>query len=195
MASTLFYAAAPAALDNNALWLPAKYQKLQPKLRQAALKLEATDRCDRLLRGSLHESSQGLDGAVFLLVCRDTEFKTYAVLADANTLEFAYVKYGQSMAGLASGDSDPLLEERLQQLRLECDKLFDRKTRFMKNLQRFDDGQPQMTRGEEQELSLFINFDAESMQGNLLNYQATCTSTQVDSPISFTIRARKSALR
>ena len=190
--------ASVAALDDEVLWLPASYQvKLAPELREAALRLEATERCERLMRGSLHDSTRGIDNAVFLLVCRDTQHKTYSVLADANTLELTYVVPPEPPAveeEQPQPDAAELLRARVDALRQECEQLFVRKTRFMKKLKRVQAGSEDPQVDEQGAITIYIPFDAESLQGKPLNYAAECSSAAPGAPASFVIKARKIAI-
>ena len=186
-----------SALDDNVLWLPASYQmKLAPELRQAALKLEATERCARVLRGSLHDSTRGIEHAVFLLVCRDPQMKTFSVLADANTLELTLVvpeKEEVSEAEQEEPQPDPaeILKARIDALRQECEELFVRKTRFMKKLKRVEVARTDPQVDEQGDIRLSIPFDAESLQGKPLNYVAECSSAAEEAPATFVIKPRK----
>lgn len=196
MLPLLFLAAlsAPAvALNDNALWLPQAYQALAPELRQAALKLESDERCKKLLRGSLHDSTRSLDEAVFLLVCRDVNRRTFSVLADANTLQMEYPVEQIVAAEEEVKSSDEVLNQRVDILKVECEQLFVQKTRFMKNLRRIDEsslGAPQIDGAR---ISFVIPFDAQSLQGNPLRYEAICASEEIDQQASFAIKARKAS--
>lgn len=182
-----------AALNSSALWLPAAYQKLAPELRQAALKLEADERCEKVLRGSLHDSTRSLEEATFLLICRDPGRRTFSVLADANTLELEFPIAEIQLAEEAVKSSDEVLRERVELLRGECEQLFNQKTRFMKSLHRIDEGAPAVPEVEGEQISFFMPFDAQSLQGNPLRYEAICSSAAEAEAATFSIRARRSS--
>lgn len=185
------------SFSDSSLWLPGAYQKLAPELRQAALKLEQTERCVKVLRGSLHDSTKSLDEAVFLLVCRDENRQTYSALANAQTLELTFLlpevvappleelTPEQQRAELAE-----LKQQRFDQFQEACEQLFANKTRYMKNLVRIDQGSL-VVKEEGEALSMVMPFDAVSLRGAPLQYQATCSSDASAAEVSLAITARK----
>lgn len=178
------------AFDDKSLWLPASYQKLAVQLRQSALKLEATERCDKVLRGTLHDSSQGLDQAVFLLICRDRARKTFSALADANTLELSY-PFAPPEPLIEPADIAQQLQTRMDAMWEPCQTLYQSKTRFMRNLTRLTKEKPVPEVSDDQVLSLNIDFDAETAQGRPLHYRAVCQSADDGAPVEMKIRARQ----
>ena len=174
------------AFDQRALWLPSSYKKLAPELRQAALKAEATDQCVKLIRASLHESTTGLDQAAFLLVCKDSNNKTFPIIADANTLDFTYL-----VVEPQGPSEEELLQERITRVWQECQVLFQQKTRLMRNMQRLSEDQPTHQLDEQNLLTMDIDFDAENIKGDPLRYRATCSSHDQESPATIRIRSRR----
>ena len=185
----LAYTSAVLAYDNEDLWLPVSYQELAPELRQAALKAEASDVCHKLLRGGIHGSSEGLDKAVFFLVCWDADRKTFPILVDANTLEFTFLKKPDPVEEDAE-QSVPDPQERIDSVWAECQELYAKKTRHMKSLNTLTHGQPVPDVGE-QHLEFQIDFDALSLQGESLHYRASCISANIETPTKLTIHGRK----
>lgn len=178
-----------AAFEDSALWLPASYQSLAPELRQAAKKLEATDTCDKVLRGYLHDSSRSVTEAMFLLVCRAPDRKTFSVMADAHTLE---LKYPLAAKKKALQPAAVGVQERVKTVWEACQTLYTKKTKFMRNLQTLTEGQPQAeVDSDSKAVGFEIDFDAESLQGTALRYRANCYSPDDKTPPKLTIRARK----
>jgi hypothetical protein len=175
------------AVENDALWLPGSYTKLAHKLRRAALKLEATPRCDKVLRGSLHESTQGMEQAVFLLVCRDPERKTFSVLADANSLELTYMVPLDETKVYVGKE----LRKRVAAVWEDCEAKFESKTRFMRKLKRLQEGRPDPQAKATGEVGFDIDFDAQTLQGKPLLYRAHCFSPDEETAATLKIRARK----
>lgn len=166
----LAWAAPALALRDEVLWLPALYQQqLAPRLRQAALALEATERCERLLRGSLHDSSTGVEDAVFQLLCRDPQGISFAVLVDAATLQATYPT--GSPDAVAEAPAAALPQARLLEVEESCGLLFERETRFMNDLQRLPAAATEVDAGT---VRVRIPFDAASPQGARLHYEALC---------------------
>tara|TARA_B100000446_G_C10490458_1_gene319404 strand:- start:326 stop:916 length:591 start_codon:yes stop_codon:yes gene_type:complete len=177
------------AFEDSALWLPASYQKLAPELRQAAKKLEATETCDKVLRGYLHDSSRSMEEAVFLLVCRAPDRKTFSVLADAHSLE---LKYPLAVKKKAKQPVAVDVQKRVDTVWKACQTLYKDKTKFMRNLETLTEGQPHpevdATGGA---VGFVVDFDAESLQGATLRYRASCSSPDDKTPPKLVIRARK----
>ncbi len=184
-----FLSVSSAAFEDSALWLPSSYQKLAPELRQAAKKLEATDSCDKVLRGYLHDSSRSLEEAVFLLVCRAPDRKTFSVLADAHSLELKYpLAVDKKPRQYLAAD----MKVRVDKVWKACQTLYKTKTKFMRNLDTLTAGQPQPEVDDfSGAVGFDIDFDAESLQGTTLKYRANCYSPDDKTQPKLTIRARK----
>ncbi len=177
------------AFEDSALWLPSSYQELAPELRQAAKKLEATETCDKVLRGYLHDSSRSIEEAVFLLVCRAPDRKTFSVLADARTLE---LKYPLAVEKKAQQPVAADVKKRVEDVWKACQTLYKSKTKFMRNLETLTEGQPHPeVDAVAVAVGFDIDFDAESLQGSTLRYRANCYSPDDKTPPKLTIRARK----
>ncbi len=193
IAAVLFiFSLSAGAFEDSALWLPASYQKLAPELRQAAKKLEATETCDKVLRGYLHDSSRSVDDAVFLLVCRAPDRKTFSVLADAQSLE---LKYPLAVKKKAEQPVAVDVKKRVDTVWAECQALYKTKTKFMRSLDTLTQGQPHPeVDADGSAVGFEIDFDAESLQGAALRYRAKCHSPDDKTPAKLTIRARKPQL-
>lgn len=70
-----FYA---IALDEERLWIPSNYEHLYLDLKELAIVVEALDRCETVLRGTLDFDASALpDDPVFRILCRGTNGRTY----------------------------------------------------------------------------------------------------------------------
>ena len=176
------------AFDDSALWLPGSFQELAPELRQAAKNMEATDRCQKVLRGYLHDSSRSVDDATFMVVCRAPDRKTFSVLVNAQTLEVTYPFADDGKKTYVGAE----LQARVDKVWKACKKLYESKTKFMRNLTTLTKGQPNPEVGEAGEVTLAIDFDAESLQGSPLNYRAKCYSADEKTDTKISIGARRS---
>lgn len=66
------------ALDEKRLWLPSNYEHLYLDLKKSAISVEASDRCVRVLRGTLDfDTSVFPDDPVFRILCRGSNGRTY----------------------------------------------------------------------------------------------------------------------
>lgn len=66
------------ALDEERLWLPRNYEHLYLDLKELAIAVEASDRCETVLRGTLDfDASVFPDDPVFRILCRGTNGRTY----------------------------------------------------------------------------------------------------------------------
>lgn len=177
MGALLLAAGYAQAFNEHSLWLPGKYQQqLAPELRQAAMKVEAEERCQTLLRGSLHDSSKSVDDARFLFVCRDPQGTTFPVIVDAQTLEISYRESGSTDGLLASGDSEKAKAARLSQVKTQCKALFEKNTQRMKGMQRLESLDQAIHVAKGGELVMSYAFDALSPTGHPLQYRAVCTA-------------------
>ena len=175
------------AFEDSALWLPASFQKLAPELRQAAKNMEATDRCQKVLRGYLHDSSRAVDDATFMIVCRAPDRKTYSVMVNAQTLEVTYPFADDGTKTYVGAE----LQARVDKVWKSCKKLYESKTKFMRNLKTLTKGQPDPQVSDTGAVTLNIDFDAESLQGSPLNYRANCHSPDDKTDTKISIVARQ----
>lgn len=66
------------ALDEERLWVPSNYEHLYLELKESAIAVEASDRCESVLRGTLDFDASALpDDPVFRILCRGTNGRTY----------------------------------------------------------------------------------------------------------------------
>ncbi|WP_439134233.1 hypothetical protein [Pseudomaricurvus sp.] len=184
-----------AALTEN-LWLPGSYRDLMPKLRASAEKLQATERCDKVLQGKLHASTRDEQNAVFFLVCRDSSRKTFPVLVDANAQEFEFPLTPEPEPEPEPEPRDLEAERQayIQRSWASCESMFSHETRFMPKMQLLSEGQVEPLE-EDGSLLFVIDFDAENLQGQPLQYRAHCSVADEEAQPVLQIQPRQKALQ
>lgn len=163
------------------LWLPSTYRDLMPQLRKAALAVEATEECEKVMQAGLYEPSRKAEVPQFRLLCRDASRRSYAILVDSNTLDMTFP--GRKPA--AKGFSSKVIASSWR----NCEEQLQRKTRYMKNMVLLTQGMPEPDTSEPEKLKLVVDFDAESVQRQALHYRATCVVTH-DKPAILSIKGR-----
>ena len=170
-----------AAVDADALWLPLSYQELAPALRKIALAVEADDRCTKVLRGKLHASSQR-DKPIYHITCRGSDRHTFAVKVDGLTQDMEF-------QGAAPAEIKGYSEKRIQAAWNKCEEFLQKKTRFMRNMSRLQQGRPIPDTSELGAVTLVLDFNAEDLQGKPLRYRASCYASN-DVPAKLKIGPR-----
>lgn len=177
-----------SAMTQN-LWLPGSYHKLMPELRKGAEKLQATERCAKVLEGKLHNSTQDEGRATFFFICRDSERKTFPVLMDANTLELDFPLTPEPTPRDLAAER----RARIQQAWQQCESSFVRETRFMNKMTILTQGQPKPQTDEDGSVAFVIDFDAQNLHSQPLHYRAYCTSKDDGALPEMSIQPRRSA--
>lgn len=169
------------AVEDLDLWLPASARDLMPQLRKAALAVEATEECAKLMQAGLYEASRKAEVPLFLMLCRDADRRSYAVLVNSQTLDMTFP--GRKPA--PKGFSNKIIASNWR----NCQDQLQRKTRYMKNMVLLTQGMPEPDSSEPDKLTLAVDFDAESLQRQPLHYRATCVITH-DKPAQLIIKGR-----
>jgi hypothetical protein len=65
------------ALDKSRLWLPGKYKDLMPKLVDAAIQAERTQRCEWVINGKMNVKKSTPEHHYFVITCRDERRHSY----------------------------------------------------------------------------------------------------------------------
>lgn len=167
------------ALDEERLWLPRNYEHLYLGLKESAIAVEASGRCETVLRGTLDLDASVLpDDPVFRILCRGINGRTYNQMAMPKKvwteLELEENKEKEAKALL-------LLQSEMQ---TRCDVRLSKDTALFNALQRkqasfslikfkyssfSDDFVVLGPQGVFQ-----IDFDAMDMYGVKLEYRAMC---------------------
>lgn len=99
----LFFCQCVYAVDTNKLWLPKKYQSITPKLLQAALEAESSERCLSVIAGEMIIRKNSESHYYFVITCRDQDKRTY-------TLSYRYPVSGTAIDLVAEQLSAELRE-------------------------------------------------------------------------------------
>lgn len=169
------------AVEDLDLWLPASSRELMPQLRKAALAVEATEECEKLMQAGLYEASRKAEVPLFRILCRDAERRSYAVLVNSKNLDMTFP--GRKPA--PKGFSTKIIASSWR----NCQEQLQNKTRYMKNMTLLTKGMPEPDNSVSGQVTLEVDFDAETMQRQPLYYRATCTITH-DKPAKLVIKGR-----
>lgn len=181
LALSVCFSGGVLALNAQSLWLPTSYQELAPSLRKMALAVEDDERCVKVLRGSLHKSSQR-QSPVFSITCRGADRRTFAVIVDGLTSEMEF--QGDAPVEIKGFD-----EKRIQAAWEKCEEYLQKKTRFMHQMKRLKQGRPTPDSSQLGAVTFVLDFDAEDLQGKPLHYRATCFASN-DVPAKLSIGPR-----
>lgn len=168
------------AVDRSRLWLPAKYQTLHMSLIEAASAAEGLDRCEAVVEGTLDLDQSTPDHPIFRILCRQGSGLTYNEMVD-----------GLSFVTLTtSPDSEKRRQTQTQLAWQQCRLHLLERTRLMTDLRWLSDIdaplEPVMITAEEVRFS--IDFDAKSMERELLRYRGECAV--VEDKAEVTLRRR-----
>lgn len=160
------------ALDKERLWLPVKYQTLYLPLVKAASVAQALERCVTVVEGTLDLEQSKPSHPIYRIQCRQESGRTYNEMVDG--VSFA------PLTTVTEIEPERAAEEVARQKRMAWQKcqtpLIDR-TRLMQGLVwQTEIGElvePQVY--SEEEVRFSVNFDARSMRGESLYYNAECT--------------------
>jgi|GEM_PF-3369717 len=158
--------------DESKLWLTAKYESHFLALKQAAVLVANTPRCAKLLEATIDLEKTTSMFTFYKVLCRGTNNRTYFEIVDGNALKI-------------------LKEEKpaVEKLGL-CQTRLDQQTKLMQNVERLFDESIKPTSKTEQKTQYTLPFNAKTMQGMILKYQANCAVT--DKGVTFfDIEARK----
>ncbi len=203
--SAIFLAAiAPAyGVNETRLWLPVKYHKYFLDLKEAAEAAEALENCSEVLKGVMDLDRSEKDHPIFRIQCRRPDGISYNEMVDGVSKETLTTKVIE----------ETLTEEELEQLRLaeeqrieqekkqqqqrfaqECERVFKERTRFMLEMQRLTGKEPTPEEFSMEAALFSFDFNAESVSGQGLKYQAICNvreNEEQELKAELTIKARK----
>lgn len=167
------------ALDEARLWIPSNYERLYLDLKKSAIAVEATERCETVLRGTLDFDASALpDDPVFRILCRGTNGRTYNEMVMPEKIwtetEIEENKEKEAKALL-------LVQSEMQ---AKCDSRLSKDTALFNSLQR-KQASFSLIQFEHSGFSddfvvlnpngvFQIDFDAMDMYGVKLEYRAMC---------------------
>lgn len=169
------------AVDDLDLWLPSSMNSLMPQLRRAALTVEETEECSKVMQGGIYEPSRKAEVPLFRMLCRDANRRSYAVLVNSQTLEITYPGRKPEVKSFNA--------KMIGSIWRNCQEQLQQKTKFMNKMKLLTKGMPEPQASEDGSISMFVDFDAETMQGKPLRYRATCFA-KLDKPARLTIKGR-----
>ena len=173
------------SLDESRLWLPVSYQTLYLQLKDAAQKAESLERCESILDGTIDLDNSTPSNPVFRFRCRQPNKTTYTEMVDGLTMRTLSTPVAEKA---------PPTEQELEQLRLaeerqklagierrkealweKCEAAVERKTSLMINVVQLSEEMPQPELFNENMAVYALDFDAESVSGDKLEFRAKCT--------------------
>ncbi|GAA5316286.1 MAG: hypothetical protein AseanaTS_14900 [Candidatus Pelagadaptatus aseana] len=169
------------AVNDLDLWLPSSMRDLMPQLRKAALAVEATEECSKLMQAGLYEPSRKAEVPKFRMLCRDANRRSYAVLVNSQSLEITYPGRKPEVTTFN--------KKMVASIWRNCQQQLQQKTKFMNDMVLLTKGMPKPDTSEPGALTMLVDFDAKTMQGKPLRYRATCFAT-LDKPARLTIKGR-----
>ena len=197
--------AASGAVDNDRLWLPAKYGGLFLKLKEAAeLTEQKVDRCQKVMRGTIDLEQSTNEKPIFRILCKQESGLTYNEMVDGLnmvtlTTPIPPEKTPEELAEEArlKAEAEALEKEKAfikarEELWVACNDMLDQKIEYMHNVVKLTEGIPARTGdfNDLAEVRFLINFNAEDMDGNALRYQATCRKSE-DKNVRLKVKPRK----
>jgi hypothetical protein len=184
----LLSAATAWSVDDRDLWLPSSMKNLESAFRKAALAVEDTERCTRVVSGELKQSTAHTT-PIFRLLCKDSEQQTFVAMVNSVTLDITY----PNTIIIPPEDPQEILAKKIQAMneKMEgCEEMLLSKTRFMKNMKRYDAVLPSEESLAAGDANLIVNFDSKSLQGKTLYYESIC-HINIDAPLTLKLRGRK----
>ncbi len=178
------------AIDTSKLWLPTRHAALFLELKRAAEAAEDLDRCVKLVGGTIDLDRSKQNHPIYRILCRQENGRTYNEMVDGvsfKTLTTVYVEPKQPTAEeleAARLSEEKRNEEerqaRIDQLWVLCKAKLLQKTRLMDGLTWLTEFPPAPEVFEEDKVVFYLQFDAKSLEGLDLKYQARCHFSEED---------------
>jgi hypothetical protein len=172
-----------AAVDASRLWLPQSHENLQEDLVHAAKAAEELDRCTTVLEGTLDAEQTKPGKPVYRILCRQSDGRSYNEMVDGTTFETLttiVVKEKSSNkndVSLKSEQAQAELVKRMAEAWDRCNEEIKSATRMMIDLVVLTHGRPESTAASPDERVFVVAFDAKSIGGEALHYNAVCTGS------------------
>lgn len=176
-------------LDENRLWLPAKYHTLYLDLKESALAAEALDDCKEVLRGTLDLDQSEPKRPVFRLLCRRPDGMSYNEMVDGITkktlttvitepVELTPQELEQLRLETVQREVE-VQQNKKQQLRESCMQEFERATALMLDKRVLTPADAEPIRYGEEQAIFQVDFNARSINGRHLQYRVTCIANSM----------------
>lgn len=188
--TAMIICAAANAVDDKKLWLPSKYAKQFLELKKAAEAAEALDRCVDLVSGTIDLDQSKPNQPIYRFLCRQENGRTYNEMVDGvsfKTLTTVIVEpkepTPEELEAIRLAEEKRKEEERkarIAHLWGLCEAKLKEKTRLMADVSWLEPFPPGPELLEEHKASFYIQFDAISMDGVALKYEARCKFSEED---------------
>ncbi len=190
-----------AEVDDKRLWLPGgKYATLFFELRKAAEAAEGLERCVTVLRGTVDLDRSSVQHPIYRILCRQENGRSYNEMVDGKTFETLTTKALVSQEpNEVDHEAARLAEEqRIENARLEriaalwaeCETELKDKTRLMHDVVWLAEFPLEPDEYSESSAHFSVAFDAKSVEGALLQYQAQCVFDE-EAVLNVNISGRK----
>ncbi len=176
------------ALEESRLWLAKSHQKLYLPLVKAAKTAEAIERCEEVLEGTLDVSQSKATHPIYRILCRQKSGRSYNEMVDGISFETL------TTPKIIEVPLTPEEEERLRQKEEEreraalkkrkkhlwqmCEASILGRTKMMVDFEWKDtQSKPEPTSIDDESALYEVDFNAKSIWGKALHYQAQCSVT------------------
>lgn len=171
-----------AVLDESKLWLPKKHESHYLKLKEVATLVANTKRCNKLLEATLDLEKTTRMFVFYKVLCRDLDGRTYFETVDGKTTEILEEE--------KPTEEEPI-EEKKPPHEIKFDLCMDRlnkQTALMKDVKYLFEQPVKFDSRNDETLHFTLPFNAKTMQGTALKYNALCSVADVI--IRFDIKGR-----
>ncbi len=172
------------ALDESRLWLARSHQIYYLPLVQSAQAAEAIDRCTEVLEGTLDLDQSTPGHPIFRILCRQPDGRSYNEMVDGLSFEtlttpkpIEVVLTPEEEARIKREEElkrQQAIAQRKSKLWKMCEAQLQTRTKMMLDLTWLYEGQPEPVEYNEQDAAFEVNFNAKSIWGAELKYQARC---------------------
>jgi len=157
------------AINQDQLWLPRDYYRHLRALYKAAEISEETERCAYVIAGTLSQERSTKEHPVFVITCRDQERQSFAYIIDGLTLDILNRPAAPDPELVAQKE----MQLKLEKLWLACYQQLKLRTQGLRATNLSQD-LPEATMADDNHISFQVDFNATSIQGDTLHYQALC---------------------
>ncbi|WP_075188355.1 hypothetical protein [Teredinibacter haidensis] len=188
----ILYVMPAVAINEERLWLPAKYHKYYLDLKESAQAAENLDICVEVLRGTLDFEQSSKNRPIFRIQCRREDGLSYNEMVDGVSKEtLTHKAPTEGPLSVKEVERLRMLEEkRKQDYRESCLDEFQKQTIFMLGLQLHTPEQANPLEFNDDSAVFIMEFDAKNIAGTPLKYRATCR-VGTDKSAEVVIKPRK----
>ncbi len=172
------------ALDESRLWLARSHQIHYLPLVHSAQAAEAISRCTEVMEGTLDLDQSRPGHPIFRILCRQPDGRSYNEMVDGLSFETLTTPKPIEVAltpeeeARIKREEEAKRQEAIAQRKLMlwkmCEVQLQARTKMMLNLTWLHEGHPEPIEFSEQDAVFEVDFDAKSIWGVELKYQARC---------------------